>query len=223
MADVFGTIFNQMLKSQKELNDEIFPEWLATLNKTRYMTAVLVELGEAISSLDYKWWKAGNNDWDNFKVELVDILHFLLSALWFDNEVQRADACYFFKKGLGDRSIRPDELDEKDEIILIENNSLKLMKVDNVTAFLYLGRLFRAVNLTELTMIAKEFVIKNVLNLFRTRNGYKEGTYIKDWNGQEDNVIAWQLSKELHFNKHFNQDLYNKLERYYNENVKIDF
>ena len=32
------------------------------------------------------------------------------------------------------------------------------------------------------------YVGKNVLNRFRQANGYKEGTYIKIWNGEEDNV-----------------------------------
>jgi len=223
MGDVFGTVFNQMLNSQKELNDEIFSDWLATLNKTNYMAAVLVELGEAISSLDYKWWKAGENDWENFKVELVDILHFLLSSLWFENEVQRADACYFFKKGLADRTIRPTELSDEEKIKIIEENSLKLLKVDNVTAFMYLGRLFRIISITELKPLAREFLVKNVLNLFRTHNGYKEGTYKKIWNGKEDNVIAYQLAKELIFNKFFTKDLYTKLESYYVENVRDNF
>ena len=223
MGDVFGTVFNQMLNSQKELNDEIFPDWLATLNKTNYMAAVLVELGEAISSLDYKWWKAGTNDWENFKVELVDILHFLLSSLWFENEVQRADACYFFKKGLADRTIRPTELSDEEKIKIIEENSLKLLKVDNVIAFLYLGKLFRTINITELKSLAREFLVKNVLNLFRTRNGYKEGTYIKNWNGKEDNVIAYQLAKELTFNKYFTKNLYKQLEQYYEKYVRDNF
>ena len=223
MADVYGTIFKQMLNSQKELNDEIFPDWLARLDKTKYMTAVLVELGEAISSLDYKWWKAGENDWENFKVELVDILHFLLSSLLFDDEVQRADACYFFKKGLADRTIRPDELSDDEKINIIEKNALKLLKVDNVTAFMYLGRLFRIINMIDLKVIAKEFVVKNVLNLFRTHNGYKEGTYKKIWDGKEDNVIAYQLAKEVTFNKYFTKNLYKQLEQYYEQYVRDNF
>jgi hypothetical protein len=30
---------------------------------------------------------------------------------------------------------------------------------------------------------------KNVLNFFRQDNGYKQGSYSKDWNGQEDNEV----------------------------------
>ena len=223
MADIYGTIFEQMLWSQKDLNDEITPDWMATLSKQDYLTAVLVEVGEAIDSLDYKWWKAGKNDWDNFKVELVDVHHFLLSALWYDNEVQRADACYFFKKGLAYRVIPSNGLTDEKKLDLIKEYSLKLMKVDNVTAFMYLGRLFRVIGLVSLKEIAREFLVKNTLNLFRTRNGYKQGTYKKMWKGKEDNVIAYALASDLKFTKFFTKDLYKKLEDYYNENVRDSF
>ena len=33
----------------------------------------------------------------------------------------------------------------------------------------------------------KRYVAKNVLNFFRQDHGYKEGTYIKVWDGREDN------------------------------------
>ena len=206
-----------MLWSQKDLNDVITPNWLAKLSKKDYLTAVLVETGEAIDSLDYKWWKAGENDWANFKVELVDILHFLLASVWYDNEVQRADACYFFKKGLAYRKINPKTITDERKLDLVKEYSLKLLKVDNVTAFLYLGRLFRIIGLIDLKDIAREFLVKNTLNLFRTNNGYKQGTYKKIWNGEEDNVIAYDLASKLKFTKFFSKDLYKKLEAYYYE------
>ena len=33
------------------------------------------------------------------------------------------------------------------------------------------------------------YIGKNALNIFRQTHGYREGTYIKEWNGVEDNVI----------------------------------
>ena len=33
----------------------------------------------------------------------------------------------------------------------------------------------------------RQYVGKNVLNFFRQDNGYKEGSYLKLWNGREDN------------------------------------
>jgi len=41
----------------------------------------------------------------------------------------------------------------------------------------------------KLPELYKLYVGKNILNKFRQNNGYKEGSYIKVWNGQEDNVV----------------------------------
>ena len=40
-----------------------------------------------------------------------------------------------------------------------------------------------------LDALYKLYVGKNILNKFRQEHGYKEGTYIKIWNGEEDNVV----------------------------------
>ena len=40
---------------------------------------------------------------------------------------------------------------------------------------------------------------KNALNEFRQLNGYKNGTYIKIWNGKEDNVIMQDILEELEY------------------------
>ncbi len=44
------------------------------------------------------------------------------------------------------------------------------------------------------------YVGKNILNQFRQDNGYKDGSYIKIWNGEEDNVVmkrVWEENGEL--------------------------
>ena len=40
-----------------------------------------------------------------------------------------------------------------------------------------------------LDTLYKLYIGKNVLNQFRQDHGYKDGTYIKIWNGEEDNVV----------------------------------
>lgn len=37
------------------------------------------------------------------------------------------------------------------------------------------------------------YIGKNILNSFRQDHGYKEGTYIKTWNGKEDNVVMQDI------------------------------
>ena len=57
----------------------------------------------------------------------------------------------------------------------------------------YLG----ALNLTQLYRL---YVGKNILNQFRQDHGYKEGHYIKIWNGLEDNTVmksAWEKNGDL--------------------------
>ncbi len=44
--------------------------------------------------------------------------------------------------------------------------------------------------------IYKSYLVKNVLNSFRNKNGYKDGTYKKIWNGEgeEDNDVAFRIA-----------------------------
>jgi len=44
--------------------------------------------------------------------------------------------------------------------------------------------------------IYRQYLVKNVLNSFRNKNGYKEGYYIKIWeDGKEDNDVAFEIVK----------------------------
>jgi len=49
------------------------------------------------------------------------------------------------------------------------------------------------INLDELYRL---YIGKNILNKFRQDHGYKEGKYIKQWNGVEDNVVMQQIMYE---------------------------
>jgi hypothetical protein len=48
-------------------------------------------------------------------------------------------------------------------------------------------------NLDSLYML---YIGKNILNRFRQDYGYKEGSYIKIWNGEEDNVVMQRILEE---------------------------
>ncbi len=41
-----------------------------------------------------------------------------------------------------------------------------------------------------------KYIGKNVLNKFRQENGYKEGTYVKYWDGEEDNKVILKIIEE---------------------------
>jgi phosphoribosyl-ATP pyrophosphohydrolase len=52
-------------------------EWLLNFNR-----ALIHESVELEDSTPWKWWKGGSvTDWDNVKIELIDMLHFLISMM----------------------------------------------------------------------------------------------------------------------------------------------
>ncbi|MFV9616032.1 MAG: dUTP diphosphatase, partial [Gammaproteobacteria bacterium] len=60
------------------------------------------------------------------------------------------------------------------------------------------------------------YVGKNVLNMFRQDNGYKEGSYNKVWNGREDNEYLAEIMKALDADSlSFQDDVYAALSRNY--------
>lgn len=76
-----------IFEEQRRLNEKINPDLYkeiedADVRRKRYLDfdlAMRQEASEAIDSLNWKWWKKDEDDWDNIKVELVDMLHFWVS------------------------------------------------------------------------------------------------------------------------------------------------
>ena len=66
------------------------------------------------------------------------------------------------------------------------------------------------------------YVGKNVLNFFRQDNGYKEGSYIKNWAGREDSEHLVELVEALDKDAvDFADRVYNALEQRYREVVSL--
>lgn len=64
------------------------------------------------------------------------------------------------------------------------------------------------------------YLVKNVLNIFRVNNGYKEKTYIKEWNGEEDNVVVKRIADYMFMSGDIEKDkLYEAVDKYYKNNV----
>lgn len=69
-----NTRINERLYEEIESDPELKRRWF--LN---FLLAMQQEAAESVDSLNWKWWKKGEDDWDNIKVELVDMLHFWVS------------------------------------------------------------------------------------------------------------------------------------------------
>ncbi|NBV82529.1 dUTPase [bacterium] len=79
---------HDVFEMQKTLNERINPTLYtdiqtdAELKRQQFLQfelALRQESCEAIDSLNWKWWKKDTDDWDNVKVELIDMLHFWVS------------------------------------------------------------------------------------------------------------------------------------------------
>lgn len=95
-----------IFEKQIELNEKICPtlykdiqdpekrrQWFLNLE-----LALRQESAEAVNSLNWKWWKKDQEDWENIKVELVDMLHFWVSMCTVAGMDARQVVELYFKK-----------------------------------------------------------------------------------------------------------------------------
>ena len=177
-----------MLELQDGMNSKVNPDWVAANNN--WYRAIQVEGVEAIEHHGWKWWKKQDFDLAQLRMELVDIWHFILSAF-----IQAKHG----KVALAKIEMQS-ELNLKQKSVHFDNQYYVLSQLT------FLDKLDLLVGLAagkrtslalfesllhdcemEWSDLFKQYVGKNVLNVFRQDHGYKAGTYIKVWDGREDN------------------------------------
>ncbi|MDS1370679.1 dUTP diphosphatase [Aliarcobacter butzleri] len=206
-------IFEVMVEMQHEFNKKVAVDYLE--KNFNWNSAIIAESGELLESLGYKWWKKQEPDMENVKVEAIDLLHFVISEVIQEKGISKCISYlkYWFKDDYL-YSLKEYEYNTIEQLI-----SLFISSSDN--RFLYLKMIFRKLEMSnEDVYIA--FITKNCLNKFRQDNGYKDGTYIKDWNGKEDNVVAFEIANEWGADEELFEQLYKDLETYYNKEVLKD-
>lgn len=101
-----------IFEKQIELNQRILPTLYDDIKDPEirrkwfmnFELAMRQECAEAIDSLQWKWWKKGDDDWDNMKIELVDILHFWVSMCTIAGlSAEEAISLYFKKNDLNNK------------------------------------------------------------------------------------------------------------------------
>jgi len=205
-----------MLRLQSEMNATVDSRWLQM--GFPFLRAVVVEAGEALDHVGWKWWKKQVMDIEQVRVELIDILHFYLSAALVLQEGNEEIAANFLVK-----------TSCSSDIIKFDGNEYHLKKRDLLELLELIAGLATARRL-EISVLeacfeacdlswdeaSKIYVSKNVLNIFRQRHGYKEGSYVKIWEGEEDNVYLMRQANSLDINSaSYSTDLYAALEEKY--------
>ena len=191
-----------MLAMQDGMNTKVHPDWI-TQNFAWYRAA-WVECGELMDHFGYKWWKKQTPDIEQVRLEVIDIWHFGMSAL-FTEGVSQADlaaqitAAIVAHRPLGQGVLPATEALAQD-CIATQGFSVAVF-----------WHLLDAVDL-DIDSLFKSYVGKNVLNLFRQDNGYKDGSYRKEWQGREDNEHLSDILVGLDSDKDgFRNAVYNEL------------
>ena len=95
-----------IFEKQIELNQRINPKLYEDIKDPEvrrkwflnFELALRQESCEAIDSLSWKWWKKTDDDWDNIKIELVDMLHFWVSMCTVAGLDSKEVVDLYFKK-----------------------------------------------------------------------------------------------------------------------------
>lgn len=177
-----------MLELQDAMNSKVNPQWIAANND--WHRAIQVEGVEAIEHHGWKWWKKQECDWAQLRMELVDIWHFILSA---SIQEKHGNIALSKMQMLAEFSLRQKSVHFDNQYHVLTQMKL-LDKLDLLVGLAAAKRTSLALFESLLadcdmswTDLFKQYVGKNVLNVFRQDHGYKAGTYIKNWQGREDN------------------------------------
>ena len=175
-----------MLEMQNAMNTKIHPQWFE--QGFEWYRAIWVECAEMLDHYGWKWWKKQTPDTDQVILELVDIFHFGI-AMRIDGQTSyQALAEQLFadisQPVIGD--------DFKQTLELLAGSAV-MEKRFNAAAF---AGCMQQIGMS-LDDLYRGYVGKNTLNFFRQDHGYKDGSYIKVWNGQEDNEHLVEVVKSL--------------------------
>ena len=189
-----------MLSLQMSMNTKVDPDWLAA--RYPYLRAVAIEGAEAIEHHGWKWWKKQEKDLPQLQMELIDIWHFILSEILLRNS-GNVDASLAALMILLDSANTQKIIDFDDQQYSIDELDL-LTKLELLIALSVVRRielsLFQSI-MSKCQIgwldLYRQYVGKNVLNMFRQDHGYKDGSYQKIWDGREDNEYLVEIIDSL--------------------------
>jgi dimeric dUTPase (all-alpha-NTP-PPase superfamily) len=175
-----------MLELQNDMNTKVHAQW-QTQNFEWYR-AIWVECAELLDHWGWKWWKKQNPDIGQIALELVDIWHFGLSIM-----LLKGNSAESIAEQVTEAFARPQETGDF------------RVDLEDFTEYTLASKGFDAVRFAKLMQgIEMDFeqlyvgyVGKNVLNFFRQDNGYRDGSYQKQWGGKEDNEHLVEIVAQL--------------------------
>jgi dUTPase. len=205
-----------MLQMQSDINFAINNDWKKAGNQ--WYRAIWTESAEMLDHIGWKWWKKQTSDKFQLHLELIDIWHFGISQLLnkydnFELIINKITFAYVQAE-----SNRKSNVAEEDLRVSVEDFALETLNTRDFVLKSY----FTLMANSDLTFdeLFERYVAKNILNKFRQDNGYKNGTYIKIWEDEEDNVWLERFLEKMDFSScSFHEDIYNQLQIKYDSLV----
>ena len=202
-----------MLTMQHNMNTRVHEHWVE--QDFEWYRAAWIECGELIEHYGYKWWKKQEPDLEQVRLEVIDIWHFGLSALFRGGKSieQIATEIATELSGHEPRGLGVREATEELALHALQTKGFSPSRFWDLmlSAGLDFDSLYTA------------YVGKNVLNFFRQDHGYKDGSYIKNWAGREDNEHLVELVAPLDKNADdFADQVYRALAGRYRDLVPQD-
>ena len=177
----------QMLAMQNDVNVKLIgtDDWRSA--NVPFYRAIWTESSELLDHIGWKWWKKQETDLKQAQMEIVDIWHFGLSDMLQKKPNMLDESIVTMVKAINSISVSsPKTIKDKKELLadieIFVKNTISNREF-NVYEFLELAA---GLDL-DFDNIYRLYVGKAVLNKFRQDFGYKTGTYIKIWDGREDN------------------------------------
>ena len=178
-----------LLKQQRKLNTIINPTWENDRSRPDFIRAMIVESGELLEHTDYKWWKHGTVDIEQSRMEIIDLWFFYFSLVLLDPatlpSTLNEDKLEYFAQmvedhsGL-DKSTSDWDTEKVQQRTLYFVHSCSQMTPNLLSTMYELSELTLAAGMT-FDKVYHMYMGKLILNIFRQENGYKEGTYRKQW------------------------------------------
>ena len=194
-----------MLELQDSMNTKVNADWRAAGNE--WYRAIWMEASEMLEHYGWKWWKKQEPEVMQVKLEVVDIVHFALSIRLEQN--QPLDEAAALIASEFENSMQAEDIKKSIECLAL------LTLTDQGAHFTFIAGIMKQLDMS-FDELYEIYVGKNVLNMFRQDNGYKEGTYRKIWNGREDNEYLADILKQLDTDSQtFQNDVYAALSQGY--------
>lgn len=176
----------EMLVLQDEINRVVTEDWKQ--QGYPWYRAAMVESIEMLEHFGFKWWKKQVPDMAQVQLELVDIWHFMLSH--YLEQSESLDSLADLLTPNDSHAHESDDLRALIDTFVGELASKKHFDTDVFYNMLFVAGL----TFDDLYL---QYVGKNTLNRFRQHNGYKDGSYVKIWDGLEDNEVLFEILAEI--------------------------